>query len=65
MSEPSGIRLRTTGLDDAQSFLGYVLFTKLSFRILFLLFSITCTLRHRRDYVESNGVSIITRVANA
>ena len=51
------------GLDDAQSFLCYVLSTKFSFRI---LFSITCTLRHRRDYDESScrRVSMITEVAN-
>jgi len=36
-------KLGTTALDDVQSFLGYLLLTKLSFQILFLLFSITCT----------------------
>jgi len=34
------------GLNDAQSFLGYVFSTKLSFRIIFPLFSITSTRAH-------------------
>ena len=37
---------------DTQSFLGYVLLTKPSFCIIFPFFSITCLLRHRRDYDE-------------
>jgi len=56
-------------VNGTQSFLGHILSSKLSFRILFLLFSIMCTLCHRKDYDEQKAVilivvSIITRVAN-
>jgi len=40
------------GLDDAQSFLGYILLTKHSFHTLFHIFSLMCTIHHRRDYDE-------------
>ena len=44
-------------LDVAQSFLGYFLLNKLSFRIIFLLLSITCTLHHRRDYDAQKAIA--------
>jgi len=43
----------------AQSFCGYVSLTKLSFRIIFLLFSITYALHHRRDYGEQKEVVVV------
>ena len=52
-------------VDDAQSFLGYILSAKLSFRILFS--TITCILCCIRDYDEQKAVvvvSIITRISN-
>jgi len=57
-------------LDDVQPFLGDLWLTKLSFQILFLLFSITMHNRHRRDYDEQKAVIVgqlslpLTRVAN-
>jgi len=47
------------GRDDAQSFLGCVLSNKFSFRILFLHFTITCMLRHRKDYDEQKAVVVV------
>jgi len=46
------------GLDSTQSFLDYILSTN-SVSILFLLFSIMCTLRHRRDYDEQKAVVVM------
>jgi len=46
------------GHDDAHSFLGYVLLTKLPFRIVFPLFSITCLLRHR-DFDEQKADVVV------
>jgi len=42
-----------------QSFRGYVSLTKLSFRIIFPFFSITCTLHHKRDYDEQKEVVVV------
>ena len=44
-------------IDDAQLFIGYILSTKLSSHSIF--FSITCTLRHKRDYDEQKAVVVV------
>ena len=46
------------GIDDGLSFLGYVLSTKPSF-CLSVLFSLTCTLRYRRDCDEQKAVVVV------
>ena len=53
------------GRDDAKSFLGYVLSTKLSFRIQFSLASIAYPSKQELWWTEGScsGVNIITRVA--
>ena len=51
-------------LDDAESFFGYVLLTKPSFRIIFLLFSIMCTsvtggiMMNRGSYSSESSLSL-------
>jgi len=53
-------RLRAAGLDDAQSFLRYVLLTKLSFRITFLPISITCKRAHSvKDSDEQKSAVVV------
>jgi len=45
------------GIDVAQSFLGYVLSTKLFFRILFS--SASRAIRHRRDYDKQKALVVV------
>jgi len=42
-------------INDAQSFLGYLVFEQTLISH-YILFSIMCRLRHRRDYVEEKAV---------
>jgi len=45
------------GVDDAQSFLGYILSTSLYVFTHSILFRIKCTLRHRRYYDEQEAAA--------
>jgi len=45
-------------LDDAQSFLGYVLLTKSSFRIILSSLPQHVHIRHRREYDEQKAVVV-------
>jgi len=45
------------GIDDVQSFLGYVLSTKFFFRIHFLQHHVH--IRHRRDYDKQKAVVVV------
>jgi len=45
------------GIDDAQSFLGYVLSTNSSFAFDFLQYQVH--IRHRRDYDEQKAVVVV------
>jgi len=47
------------GIDDAQPLLGYVFFGQTLFSHSTILFSITCTLRRRRDYDEQKAAVVV------